>query len=45
MITETIFCAAAAGQLGVLPVLQQLVLNMPLSGLCAAGPGCCSSCS
>jgi hypothetical protein len=30
--------AAAVGQLGVLPVLQQLVLSMPLSGVWAAGP-------
>jgi hypothetical protein len=30
--------AAAVGQLGVLPVLQQLVLSMPLSGVRAAGP-------
>jgi hypothetical protein len=30
--------AAAVGQLGVLPVLQQLVLCMPLSSLRAAGP-------
>jgi hypothetical protein len=30
--------AASVGQLGVLPLLQQLVLSMPLSGLRAAGP-------
>jgi Leucine-rich repeat (LRR) protein len=30
--------AAAVGQLGVLPVLQQLVLSMPLASVWAAGP-------
>jgi hypothetical protein len=30
--------AASVGLLGVLPVLQQLVLSMPLSGVWAAGP-------